>query len=906
MRRASLLIVGRLVGARAHQSQKRANRFLILNDSRKFRLGAALISFALIGGSVVSGIYLSQNGTAADFARAFDVIARGGAQLHSDGGSYRSANEDVVIPATTARPMIVKIGSSTLSMKLMNSSSTVSATVVDGGQAIAYVDGAAATVVTARASGGLETTDVLRDVSAPTTSSWKVLLDGEERLRLQRGAVDVDRIPQGKDVSREQTIARFAKPSARDAAGHALTSWLTVSGAVVTTHLTVPRHAVFPVTVDPAVQAASGTSACPATVQASVYSNGQGGLTLGCQPWRAVGFNDYRLMDYAAPNAFVQSSTQNQGCGQIVDDEDQTWETQQIAATGSNVIRVWFYQKYYQDYLANNPSGSGWMPYIQLLQQAKAAGLRVIPVLVNEWNQCDREDGSLNDGNALSVNFYKSGYTSSQFGYQYSAKAWSAMVAREFSPNSPDAAAAGLWRQIAFYQVVNEAEADNPSSAASTPAADQGLMTKEDGSVACAPGGAAVLNAFAQDMGSTIKSAYVGSSGATAPLISFGSMGIGQCGVSSSVADPTGAANVDDFGEVYSANSIDICDVHDYDAEDQSDPSYQWYGIPENSLEQRIADCGTKPLVITEAGVEANVSAGDTQHHNADASPTPDSLQQRAQYVSDKLAAAFNDGVAGYVLWDKIMASSASTWNVANDQALGYGSYGSGTAQGAGSQDPALCVVKDFTASGSWSQGSPGPAANSACSHWDVPVPGPTNHYSFIDGTAEGWGKNQGWGDLGVAADTTQTHTGSGSGSLKITVAGNPTLDTSTTVAPGTPKFNPYSEIEVESASVALLTPGSTVTMWVNEGSNTCQGLSFKPVLRLNSGWDYSAGTSVQASIGSWTALQITVPSVDASTGAAVTAVNAVGLEVDVPSLTSSTWDTSCEGNSVYVDDVSW
>lgn len=874
--------------------------------ARRHRIGVAAVSLVLVGSSVASAVYLTRDTTANELARALDVIAEHGAALHQDGDSYRSTRGDVAIPTTTARPVTVKVGSSTLSMKLLTSTSTVPATVVGRGGAVAYVDGASATAVAAQQNGGLETTTVLGDASVPPVSSWKVLLDGEERLRLDDGAVDVDRIPQGKDVSREVTVARFDRPSAHDAAGHALTSWLTVSGAVVTTHVAIPKHTAFPVVVDPTVKAASGASTCPATVQASVYSNGQGGLTLGCQPWRAVGFNDYRLMDYAAPNAFVQSSTQNQGCGQIVDDEDQTWETQQIAATGSNVIRVWFYQKYYQDYLANNPSGSGWMPYIQLLQQAKAAGLRVIPVLVNEWNQCDREDGSLNDGNALSVNFYKTGYTSSQFGYQYSAKAWAAMVAREFSPNTPDAAAAGLWKQIAFYQVVNEAEADNPSSAASTPAADQGLMTNEGGSVACAPGGAAVLNAFAQDMGSTIKSAYVGSSGVTAPLISFGSMGIGQCGVSSSVADPTGAPNVDDFDEVYGASSIDICDVHDYDAEDQSDPSYQWYGIPGNSMEQRIADCGTKPLVITEAGVEANVSAGDTQHHNADATPTAGSLQQRAQYVSDKLAAAFNDGVAGYVLWDKIMASSTSAWNVANDQALGYGSYGSGAAQGAGSQDPALCVVKDFTTSGSWAQGSPGPAASTACSNWGVAVPGATNHYSFIDGTTEGWGKNQGWGDLGVAADTTQTHTGAGSGSLKITVAGNPTLDTSTTVAPGNPKFNPYSEIEVESASVALLTPGSTITMWVNEGAKTCQGLSFKPVLRLNSGWDYAAGSSVQGSIGSWTALQITVPSTDASTGAAVTAVNAVGLEVDVPSLTSSTWDTSCEGNSVYLDDVSW
>jgi hypothetical protein len=326
-------------------------------------------------------------------------------------------------------------------------------------------------------------------------------------------------------------------------------------------------------------------------------------------------------------------------------------------------------------------------------------------------------------------------------------------------------------------------------------------------------------------------------------------------------------------------------------------------------------------VAISEAGIEANVSAGDTTRQNITATPTATSLKQRAQYLSNKMAAAFTAGVAGYILWDKIMASSSSAWNIENDQALGYGSYGTGPPQGAGTQDPSLCVFKDFTTLGSWTVGSSPPSAANACSNWPVPVPGPVDHYAFVDGTTEGWGINAGgWGDLGVAYSSSYNHSGS-SGSLKVTIAGNPNLDTSNgiQVAPGSPDFNPYSEIEVESASAALLTPGSVVTMYVYNATSGCSNLGVKPVLRLSDanaspsnpsdlGWVDDSGTEVYPSTGGWTELTITVPTdiPGVSPADPVAIVNAVGLEVDVPQVSNGVWETACEGQSVYLDDVSW
>jgi hypothetical protein len=702
----------------------------------------------------------------------------------------------------------------------------------------------------------------------PTTPS-REWLDGEHL----NTASDSER-------RQEMVLATIRPASSVDSQGRVVPTSLSVLGQTVTMHIdTSASGYVYPITADPELVVTESYATSPEIVQAGVDQFGQGVLTLDGHLWRGVGFNDYRLMNYPT-----------KVCGAAMDSEDQNYELERIAATGANVIRVWFFQKYYQ----NNPSDP-WGPYIHLLKAAAAHGLLVIPVLVNHWEQCDREGAEGEYGEHAAYTFYESGYESPQFGYTYSAKKWAEMVAKEFSPETTDSAAAGLWKSIAYFQIANEAEADESPYETKT----------------CAANGAVILHNFAQTMATTIKGAYKGS-GSITPLVSLGTMGIGQCGVSSAVESPIEHPNVGDYAYIYSAPAIDICEVHDYDLESVSDITANWYGIPYTSLAQRIDDCGAKPLVIGEAGIEANVQGGNVCRIDIDIGGsfcgeppgerpeiTSTTLDRRAQYLSDKIAAAFDNGVSGYLAWDKIMASSASNWNEKNDQTLGYGAYGVGS-----SQDPALCVMKAFTPSaasdpgGQWAPGEPPPSAASPCESWPVSDPGRVDHFSFVDGTTEGWGRNSGWGDLGATAVTSFGRTDSDS--LKLSI-GTGTLDGGdyTTTIDGH-EYNPYSEDEVESDSVALLEPGSTVTMWVYRPSITCSGVEVKPVLRVNSGWDAVFGEDVHISTDTWQELSITVPWTDPSTSAKVKTINAVGLEVDAPS------ETDCVGESVYLDDVTW
>ncbi len=586
----------------------------------------------------------------------------------------------------------------------------------------------------------------------------------------------------------EIVVAHIEPPTSKDARGGTVATRLTVVGDTITMHVAATDGSAYPIRADPVIVGQNDTQPCSSLVRSGTFK-GRGVLVRDCRVWFAIGFNDYRLMNYAAglPHPFVNSTTVNQGCGPILDSEDQAYELQRIAETGSNVVRVWFFQKYFQDF-RDDASSSGhdpWTPYVHLLQAAKARGLLVIPVLTNDWNQCDREPSTgtsspANNQQHADYSFYEEGpggadpgyLTPGTFGYTYSAKQWAAKVADEFGPNGPHA---DLTSTIAFYQVINEAEVDiSPTDAQH-----------------CGPTGAQALRDFGQDMASTIKAQY---SGHTEPLVSLGTMGIGQCGVSSNVPDPVGTPNRSDFAYAHSAPAIDLCEVHDYDAEAVSDPTFDWYSLPANNLAQRIKECGAKPIFVGEAGIEANVQPGDITRTNHDPSPPPvdkNSLHRRAMYLSHKLATDLNAGVSGYVLWDKIMAGSDSAWNKVNDETLGYGAYGL-RADGVRHQDPALCVVQEVA--GSWHLGdAPPDVASQAACDARIPPAGPANHYGFVDGTTEGWSTDNTWGDL-----TVSTATGNAP-------PGHPSSDTAKHALKLTIGSDQSPAIEVESDSVALL-----------------------------------------------------------------------------------------------------
>ena len=133
----------------------------------------------------------------------------------------------------------------------------------------------------------------------------------------------------------------------------------------------------------------------------------------------------------------------------------------------------------------------------------------------------------------------------------------------------------------------------------------------------CDPTASATLRAFAEDVGSLVKS--------TDPhhLLSLGTLGAGECGIVG-----------DDYQRVYSVASLDLCEYHDY-ASPQSNPT----GDGVNSLPRRIQQCAAlgKPLFVGEMGIRLSGSM---------AAP------ERAALFKARLNAQREAGVAGSLLWD--------------------------------------------------------------------------------------------------------------------------------------------------------------------------------------------------------------------------------------------------------------
>jgi hypothetical protein len=783
-------------------------------------------------------------------------------------------------------------------------------------------------------------------------------------------------------IAHAVVLARIEPPRSVDARGVQVPTSLSVSdGDVVTMRVaTHARRYTAPIVADPIIGEGEKSAYEPnsSIVQTGTDQYGHHVLTLEGQEWWAVGFNDYRLMNYAykLPHPFINTTGQSEGCGSILNSEDQKYQLERIKASGANAVRVWFFQKYYQDYESdtaykgsNGGHEDAWLPYIHLLALAKEDGLKVIPVLVNQWHQCDFEPNTgepppANDGGHKQYEFYEKEYDTynpgrnpgessckpnskglspcAPFGYHYTAQTWAEMVAKEFGPNSTDPnVSSELYKTIAFYQIVNEAETDENESAE-----DTGL---------CGPAGAELLKNFGGTMARAIKAQYQGNTkGVPEPLVSLGTMAIGQCGVSSNVPNAIEDAKADDYSV---ANSeVDVCEVHDYDAESVSDPSYEWYGLPYNSLSQRLSDCEGKPMVVGEAGIEANVEAGNIKRVDCGiSSETPgydketgclypytqspgqkqvtfSTLALRAQYLDDKIANYFDAGVSGYILWDAIEASSDSVWNQLNDQTLGYGAYGIYTEKEK-HQDPALCVVKAFGKGDTWTLGSAPPVVKPEPSYCDGQVgnPGAIDHYKFEDGTAEGWsGYNpelnpSPWGDLGVAYSSKYSHT-TGDGSLQLTVGGGKEVEcekmetkcTVTAVEIEGHKYNPYSDVEVSSDAVGLLAPGDKVAMYVyNPAGEICSketengkkekelGVEAKLVLRVNKEWNtvYS-GEDKALPENAWTKLEVEVKEeMVGSHGEKLKleTVHSIGIEVDVPGE-----KRNCDGQNLYLADVTW
>jgi hypothetical protein len=601
---------------------------------------------------------------------------------------------------------------------------------------------------------------------------------------------------------------------------------------VVHTLRLVPRRTLVLVAALVLLALSASTPAVRAdgVITRSVDAAGKGVFLDGTTPWKAIGWNDYTLSNHPVLG--------DQNCGNPMSSEDFGRQMDRIAATGATTVRVWFFQKYYQQV----PGGQDpWRPFDRILAGAKARGLRVVPVLLNQWSACDRIGSQYQDGSGnLTTSFYDTGYKQAgggpMAGYAYSARDWAAKVARHYNPDS------GYASTIAFFQLVNEAETRTSPT-----------------SNACTSGGPGVLRRFADDMTGAVKAAYVdGVAGRTAPLVSLGTMGIGQCGARPEDAFPNDPADNRSEYKLVHDGSVDICEVHDYDAMNEAWPT-NVYGIAGNSFQNRLDDCAGKPFVIGEAGIKANVGPNTKTKNDPGYSEndpvTATTLDQRAAFFDAKMGAAMSAGTDGYLLWDKYFLRSTNPDNKATHENFGIGAPG----------DPTTCVFRNYTAA-------------SNCSTSAQPVPptgapdsGAFTHYGFEQDSG-GWGGDS-WNGLQVGLSSYVHYGPTGTQALAVRMSADPTKAYS-----GVGTFYGLTNLDA----------GTVVTFYVHSAGDT-NAVKVQPYVK-NGSWAATFGPTVNLTGNGWQTVTYAVP-------ASVDVVKAIGIHFI---------NEQHQTGYVHVDEIRW
>jgi hypothetical protein len=303
-------------------------------------------------------------------------------------------------------------------------------------------------------------------------------------------------------------------------------------------------------------------------------------LMLNGSRWQFAGYDDYRLT----------SASPGHQCGGPLGDADVAASLDEIHThSGATVVRTWFMQAY------GRPGN--WGQFDRVLAAASSRGMKVIPVLADQWAAC--EPWPAGQTHYRSLGWYQSGYRQVDYGYSLSYRDYVAAIAAHYKNNPA----------IAFWQLVNEAEAlDSPGGAC------------EDGAANAA------LRSFADDAAGVLKANDPGH------LVSLGTIGTGQCGTSST----------EDYLNLHSGR-IDICEYHDYLGPGGL-PGDQWHGVA-----VRINQCRSlhKPIFAGEVGLQASITASGSNGGPVTAA----TLTQRATFFQQKLQAQFGAGVSGFLIW---------------------------------------------------------------------------------------------------------------------------------------------------------------------------------------------------------------------------------------------------------------
>jgi len=306
-------------------------------------------------------------------------------------------------------------------------------------------------------------------------------------------------------------------------------------------------------------------------------------LALDGAPFRFTGFNLYNAAasdTYSCPGAVR------------LDDAELDAAMRQVRRAGGSVVRVWAFQSYTR-------GGADYSGLDRVLTSARAHGLKVFPVLENQWRDCSRpQAGPLSE--VQNGTWFTAGYRAPLPGHSLSFREYARRITHHYRDDPT----------IVAWSLINEAE---------TVPTDSGSESE--------------LVGFARDMAAVVHEA------GPHHLLTLGTQANGA----------PGASGVD-FRDVYGLPGLDFAEVHDWANRGSDDLAMP--GAPAGST---LPDPGTcvrtdaplacsfalarelgKPIIVGEAGIAADGAlARDT----------------RARQLRAKLDAAFGAGASGYLVW---------------------------------------------------------------------------------------------------------------------------------------------------------------------------------------------------------------------------------------------------------------
>ena len=323
----------------------------------------------------------------------------------------------------------------------------------------------------------------------------------------------------------------------------------------------------------------------PGSAESFVTTSGTS-FTVDGQPFPFVGVNIY---DAAATEQY----SCNPGT-QLSDEELASTLRRLHDEYGATVLRFWAYQTYTQ-------GGTDYRGVDRVITAAKAAGMRVLPVLEDGPGDCTTSSDGQSKDKYAGDTWYSQGYKEPYGNATTAFRNYVGMITQHYRDEPT----------ILGWSLVNEADTSTLDSS-----------------------GQSVLVPFAQDMAGVVQAADPNH------LLTVGTQSNGAPGASGP-----------DFTAVYSVQGIDFAEVHDWGywgADDQPMPGGSGSTPPDPSsaeCETRSAPIGCsfalapalgKPLLIGEAGIQATDEEG---------------RERRADQLTAKMQAAFGAGAAGYLLW---------------------------------------------------------------------------------------------------------------------------------------------------------------------------------------------------------------------------------------------------------------